>query len=69
MARITGDSAAIKVCEALGIDTNDVSSLVIDLTCNAVATIAVKRFMTNDQADQLVEILPEVYRLEPIDER
>jgi len=57
----------LKCCEILGIDSNGVSALTIELKAGAMAEVHIKRFLTEEDGQKIEQIL-EHYGLVPIEE-
>ena len=69
MAIITGDIAGMEICKALGISSENVCRVTIDIQCGHVATITVIEYLTKENGERLAETIATVYKLEPIDGR
>lgn len=64
MSRITGEKLGTEICEALGIPPGEVCQIVINLKAGDVATIAFKRFLTDEESRKIGRTFWDRYKIE-----
>jgi len=57
MSRLLGDKAGIEVCEALGIDSDNITDLTLCFHAGEVARVEVTRYIDSTERDVLLKIL------------
>ncbi len=55
----------LKLCKALGINSDHVNSITVNVKAGNLGTVTVQRFLTNEAGDRMNELITEEYNLEP----